>query len=525
MDFQELILSLRTQTIYPELILLLSLLLTVFLDLILEKSDSGLGNSYQWIPFIGLLASFIALLVQWNEALHPTNSDFFKEENIAFLGSIQGDIIGILFRAFIAISGFFSLLLCSEYIEKSGTAKIEFYSLFLTAILGGMFLAGANDLVTIFVALETLGLSSYLLTGYMKRDIRSNEASLKYLLIGAASSSILLYGVSWIYGISGGHLELHSILAASLALNVSNSLAYWVAFFFITVGLAFKLSAAPFHQWTPDVYQGSPTPMVAFLSVTSKAAGLALTTRFLTLVFPYLSSEWHFFFEILACLSMGIGNLVALTQTSFKRMLGYSSVGQAGFLLIGLITGEENGYGSMLLYLFIYLLMNLGAFAGAIIFGLRTGSDQIKDFSGLGKKDPILAIGLSVALLSLGGIPPLAGFFGKLYLFWVGWKAGYYFLITFALVTSVIAIYYYLRVVKIMFVKDENEVSPSLKDYPMSSISFLPKKPIEFGMGLCTFGSIFVGILLNPISESVQRSLEITPYLQNSLTYLETLSF
>jgi len=173
-------------------------------------------------------------------------------------------MIGILFRAFIAISGFFSLLLCSEYIEKSGTAKIEFYSLFVTGILGGMFLAGSNDLVSLFVALETLGLSSYLLTGYMKRDVRSNEASLKYLLIGAASSSILLYGVSWLYGISGGHLEFHSILASSLALNVTNSLSYWVAFFFITVGLGFKLSAAPFHQWTPDVYQGAPTLWLHF---------------------------------------------------------------------------------------------------------------------------------------------------------------------------------------------------------------------------------------------------------------------
>jgi NAD(P)H-quinone oxidoreductase subunit 2 len=525
MDFQELILSLRAETIFPEILLLISLLLTVFLDLIFEKSESGFSAIYQWIPFVGLLISFLALVFQWNDAIHPANEEFFKEESISFLGSLQGDIIGILFRAFIALSGFASLLLCSEYIEKSRTAKIEFYSLFITAILGGMFLAGANDLVTLFVALETLGLSSYLLTGYMKRDIRSNEASLKYLLIGAASSAILLYGVSWLYGISGGHLEFHSILANILALGLTNSIGYWVAFLFITVGLGFKLSAAPFHQWTPDVYQGAPTPMVAFLSVTSKAAGLALTTRFLTLVFPYLSSDWHFFFEILACLSMGIGNLVALTQTSLKRMLGYSSVGQAGFLLIGLITGEENGYGSMLIYLFIYLLMNLGAFAGAIIFGLRTGSDQIKDFSGLGKKDPILAIGLSVALLSLGGIPPLAGFFGKLYIFWVGWKAGHYFLITFALITSVISIYYYLRVVKIMFVKDENEVSSSLANYPSSPVSLIPKKPIEFGMGICTLGSLLVGVFLNPISEGVQRSLEITPYLQDSLSYLENLSF
>nr|ANA56949.1 subunit 2 of NADH-plastoquinone oxidoreductase [Pyramimonas parkeae] len=512
MDFRDLILSLRTEIIFPEILLLISLLITVFLDLLFEKGS--FRNIYQWLPFIGILTSFTALVFQWEAGLNES----FEDQQISFLGSLRGDELGILFRGFIALSGFFSLLLSSEYIEKSGTAKLEFYSLFVSAILGGMFLAGSNDLITLFVSLETLGLSSYLLTGYMKRDIRSNEAGLKYLLIGAASSAILLYGISWLYGISGGHLEFHSLLASCLAFDLTSSVSCWVAFFFITVGLAFKLSAAPFHQWTPDVYQGAPTPMVAFLSVTSKAAGLALTARFLTLIFPYLDTEWHFFFEILACLSMGIGNLVALTQTSFKRMLGYSSVGQAGYLMIGLITGEEEGYASLLIYLFVYLLMNLGAFAGAILFGLRTGTDQIKDFSGLYKKDPALTAGLSVALLSLGGIPPLAGFFGKIYIFWAGWKAGYFFLVTFALVTSVISIYYYLRVVKIMFVKD----SLSLINYP---ISFLPKKPIEFGMSFCTFGSLFVGIFLNPILEGVERSLEVTPYLQNSFDYVQTLSF
>ena len=504
MDFRDLITSLQIETIYPEVLLLVSLLLTVFLDLIFEKTP--FSRFYQWLPAGGLLLSFLMLTV---------NSLTTEEQNIAFLGSIQGDFLGLLFRAFIALSGLFALLLSVEYIEKSSTAKLEFFSLFVTAVLGAMFVAGSNDLITLFVSLETLGLSSYLLTGYMKRDARSNEASLKYLLIGAASSSLLLYGISWLYGLSGGHLEFHSLLASLLSMNLTDSFAYWVAFLFVTVGLAFKLSAAPVHQWTPDVYQGSPTPMVAFLSVTSKAAGLALTTRFLTLVFPYLNFQWHLVFQVLACLSMGIGNLVALTQTSFKRMLGYSSVGQAGFLLIGLITGEESGYTSMFTYLLIYLFMNLGAFAGAILFGLRTGTDQIKDFSGLVQKDPLLCVGLSVALLSLGGIPPLAGFFGKLYLFWVGWKAGYVFLVTFALITSVISIYYYLRVVKIMFVK---EVSPSLMNYPQSFLAGI--QPIEISMGVCTIGSLVLGVCLNPVANSIEHSLELTPYLQTSFAQL-----
>jgi len=232
MDFRDLILSLRAEIIFPEILLLISLLITVFLDLLFDKGS--FRNIYQWLPFIGILASFTALVFQWEEGLNGS----FQDQQISFLGSLRGDELGILFRGFIALSGFFSLLLSSEYIEKSGTAKLEFYSLFVSAILGGMFLAGANDLITLFVSLETLGLSSYLLTGYMKRDIRSNEAGLKYLLIGAASSAILLYGISWLYGISGGHLEFHSLLASCLAFNLTSSVSCWVAFFFHNCGFS-----------------------------------------------------------------------------------------------------------------------------------------------------------------------------------------------------------------------------------------------------------------------------------------------
>jgi NAD(P)H-quinone oxidoreductase subunit 2 len=285
-----------------------------------------------------------------------------------------------------------------------------------------------------------LSISSYLLTGYMKRDPRSNEAALKYLLIGASSSAIFLYGVSLLYGLSGGKTNLNEIAAQILSMGSGESLALAISLVFVIAGIAFKISAVPFHQWTPDVYEGSPTPVVAFLSVGSKAAGFALAIRMLVTAYALATPQWHFIFAALAILSMILGNVVALAQTSMKRMLAYSSIAQAGFVMIGLIAGTDDGYSSMIFYLLIYLFMNLGAFACVILFSLRTGTDQISEYSGLYQKDPLLTLALSIFLLSLGGIPPLAGFFGKIYLFWAGWEAGLYGLVLLGLVTSVISI-------------------------------------------------------------------------------------
>jgi NAD(P)H-quinone oxidoreductase subunit 2 len=195
---------------------------------------------------------------------------------------------------------------------------------------------------------------------------------------------------------------------------------------FAIAGIAFKIAAVPFHQWTPDVYEGAPTPVVAFLSVGSKTAGFALAIRLLVTAFPLLADEWHLVMTVLAILSLILGNVVALAQTSMKRLLAYSSIGQAGFVMIGLVINSDAGYASLLFYLFSYLFMNLGAFIGVILFSLRTGTDQISEYAGLYQKDPLLTLCLSICLLSLGGIPPLVGFFGKIYLFWAGWQAGAY---------------------------------------------------------------------------------------------------
>jgi NAD(P)H-quinone oxidoreductase subunit 2 len=349
----------------------------------------------------------------------------------------------------------------------------------------------------------------------MKRDPRSNEAALKYLLIGASSSAIFLYGLSLLYGLSGGETSLAAIAARLATVETGGqSLGLAVALVFVIAGIAFKISAVPFHQWTPDVYEGSPTPVVAFLSVGSKAAGFAIAIRLLVTVFGGISAEWKLIFTALAVLSMILGNVVALAQTSMKRMLAYSSIGQAGFVMIGLTAGTPEGYSSMVFYLLIYLFMNLGAFTCIILFTLRTGSDQISDYAGLYNKDPLLTLALSVCLLSLGGIPPLAGFFGKIYLFWAGWQAGLYGLVLLGLVTSVVSIYYYIRVVKMMVVKETQEMSEVVAHYPPLRWNLSGLRPLQVGLVLTLVATSLAGILSNPLFTLASDSVASTAILR-----------
>lgn len=460
MDFSSNIATqLNAGTILPEGIITVTLILVLVGDLIVGRSSA------RWLPYVaiaGLLAATVALVFGWNAA-----------DPISFLGSFNSDNISVVFRGIIALSTAVTLLMSVRYVEQTGTALAEFIAIMLTATLGAMFLCSANELVMIFISLEMLSISSYLMTGYMKRDPRSNEAALKYLLIGASSSAIFLYGLSLLYGLSGGETQLSAIAAKLTDVSGGQSLGLAISLVFVVAGIAFKISAVPFHQWTPDVYEGSPTPVVAFLSVGSKAAGFALAIRLLVTAFAVITDEWKVIFMALAILSMVLGNVVALAQTSMKRMLAYSSIGQAGFVMIGLTAGTDEGYSSMVFYLLIYLFMNLGAFTGIILFTLRTGSDQISDYAGLYQKDPLLTLCLSICLLSLGGIPPLAGFFGKIYLFWVGWQAGLYGLVLLGLLTSVVSIYYYIRVVKMMVVKEPQEMSDVIKNYPEMQWSYL----------------------------------------------------
>nr|QIS91401.1 NADH dehydrogenase subunit 2 [Gardenia conferta] len=509
--------------IFPECILIFGLILLLMIDSSSDQKD------IPWLYFISstsLVMSITALLLRWRE-----------EPMISFSGNFQTNNFNEIFQFLILLCSTLCIPLSVEYIECTEMAITEFLLFVLTATLGGMFLCGANDFITIFVAPECFSLCSYLLSGYTKKDVRSNEATMKYLLMGGASSSILVHGFSWLYGSSGGEIELQEIVNGLINTQMYNSPGISIALIFITVGIGFKLSPAPSHQWTPDVYEGvrfvreiptslsisemfgffktpwtcrremlSPTPVVAFLSVTSKVAASASATRIFDIPFYFSSNGWHLLLEILAILSMILGNLIAITQTSMKRMLAYSSIGQIGYVIIGIIVGDSNdGYASMITYMLFYISMNLGTFACIVLFGLRTGTDNIRDYAGLYTKDPFLALSLALCLLSLGGLPPLAGFFGKLYLFWCGWQAGLYFLVLIGLLTSVVSIYYYLKIIKLLMTGRNQEITPHVRNYRRSPLR--SNNSIELSMIVCVIASTIPGISMNPIIAIAQDSL------------------
>ncbi|XBH86245.1 hypothetical protein VPH35_073953 [Triticum aestivum] len=463
--------------IFPECILIFGLILLLLIDSTSDKKDRP------WFYFISatsLVISITALLFRWRE-----------EPIISFSGNFQTNNFNEIFPFLILLCSTLCIPLSVEYIECTEMAIIEFLLLVLTATLGGMFLCGANDLITIFVAPECFSLCSYLLSGYTKRDLRS---------------SILVHGFSWLYGSSGEEIELQEIVNGLINTQMYNSPGISIALISITVGLGFKLSPAPFHQWTPGVYEGVDYEFVAFLSVTSKVAASASATRILDIPFYFSSNEWHLLLEILAILSMILGNLLAITQTSMKLMLAYSSIGQIGYVIIGIIVGDSNdGYASMITYMLFYISMNLGTFACIVLFGLRTGTDNIRDYAGLYTKDPFLALSLALCLLSLGGLPPLAGFFGKLYLFWRGWQEGLYFLVSIGLLTSILSIYYYLKIIKLLMTGRNQEITPYVLNYRRSPLR--SNNSIELSMTVCVIASTIPGISMNPILAIAQDTL------------------
>ncbi|TYI97210.1 hypothetical protein E1A91_D01G127000v1 [Gossypium mustelinum] len=486
--------------IFPECILIFGLILLLMIDSTSDQKD------IPWLYFISstsLVMSITALLFRWRE-----------EPMISFSGNFQTNNFNEIFQFLILLCSTLCIPLSVEYIECTEMAIAEFLLFVLTATLGGMFLCGANDLITIFVAPECFSLCSYLLSGYTKKDVRSNEATTKYLLMGGASSSILVHGFSWLYGSSGGEIELQEIVNGLINTQMYNSPGISIALIFITVGIGFKLSPAPSHQWTPDVYEGVRTKVekieknqsftttnegflenlriiVAFLSVTSKVAASASATRIFDIPFYFSSNEWYLLLEILAILSMILGNLIAITQTSMKRMLAYSSIGQIGYVIIGIIVGDSNGgYASMITYMLFYISMNLGTFACIVLFGLRTETDNIRDYAGLYTKDPFLALSLALCLLSLGGLPPLAGL---------------YFLVLIGLITSVVSIYYYLKIIKLLMTGRNQEITPHVRNYRRSPLR--STNSIELSMIVCVIASTIPGISMNPIIAIAQDTL------------------
>ena len=375
------------------------------------------------------------------------------------------------------------ILSSTEYVSRFRRFQGEYYALIMLATLGMMLMASGTELITLFVSLELVNLALYALVSFLK-DARSSEASLKYILLSATASAVLLFGMALIFGFTGTTAlseiarEVQSALAASQTSSAPDALTspgLFLGIVMLIAGFGFKIAMVPFHMWTPDVYEGAPTPVTAFLSTASKAAGFAIILRVFISAFQSpasISVEWSMVFAILAAVTMTAGNVIAIQQTNIKRMLGYSSIAQVGYIMVGLAAagqspaGINDGQSAVLFFLASYSLTNLGAFIAITAITSSTGSDQINDFSGMGKRSPLLALALTLGMISLIGLPPAAGFMAKFYIFSTAVQQGLLWLVVIAVINSVISAYYYLRVVKVMWmnppVSSESISSPGL---------------------------------------------------------------
>lgn len=377
-------------------------------------------------------------------------------------GMVRHDILSQIFKVTVIIAGALSCLIAVDTTELG--RKGEYYLIIIVSTLGATLMSAAADLIMVFVALETLSIPLYILASFSRKDKRSSESGVKYFLFGSFASAIMLYGFSLLFGLTNGQTNLYAIAAfmGSEAFT-ANAPAVLFTMVLIVVGFAFKISAAPFHFWTPDVYEGAPTPVTAFVSVASKAASMALLMRFFTAVFPaglaVGTVELHGFWINLmawgAVFSMTIGNVVALWQRNFKRMLAYSSIAQAGYALIGvaaLQAGTAQSVASVAFYMFMYVFTNLLAFGVVARFSEIAGGDDIKDLAGLSRRNPMMALAITIGLLSLAGIPPAAGFFGKFFLFNAAVEANMTWLAVVGVLNAIVALFYYLVVVKVIYV-------------------------------------------------------------------------
>jgi NADH-quinone oxidoreductase subunit N len=371
-----------------------------------------------------------------------------------FGGMFISDGYSSFFKLIFLITVVLAVLISVKYISIERVNFGEYYSLILLSTLGMMIMASAADLIVLYLGLELMALSTYILAGFIRHDIKSNEAALKYFLLGAFSSAFLLFGISLIYGLTGT-TDIYAIASHISEKGLSGNPALSLSMTFFAVAFGFKIAAAPFHMWAPDTYEGAPTSITAFMSVGPKAAGFAVLGRVFMIAFASIKIEWAMVLIPLSILSMGIGNIVALAQTNIKRMLAYSSIAHAGYALLGVIVANNEGLASMMTYLMIYAFMNMGAFA--VVIMLRTEGfkgDNITDYEGLSKTHPFLAALMLIFMFSLTGIPPTAGFIGKLYVFMSAINAGYTWLVLVAVVFSVISAYFYLRIIMYMYMKE-----------------------------------------------------------------------
>jgi NADH-quinone oxidoreductase subunit N len=451
------------QLIVPELILTLSACVVLVLEVILPRRERK-WTAYAALAGIALAAVSLFLLWQTNRVNLPLD---------AFYGMVRIDGFGLVFKTIFLLAAALTVAISLRYLDVEGEQHGEYYALILFATVGMMFLACGYDLISLYISLELMALTFYVLVGFTKRDRRSNEAGMKYFLLGAFSSGVLLYGMSLLFGIAGstnlgdisrsvnsilGGVPLESTLNAGLPLRPLLLLAMIA----LAAGLFFKIAAVPFHMWAPDAYEGAPTSVTAFLSTGSKAASFALFARIFLEALGGMRADWAPLLGLVAAITIMVGNWAAVSQVNAKRLLAYSSISNAGYLLLGIIAANEYGYIGLVVYLFVYTLMNIGAF-GVIISLRRRGlvGDNVDDFAGLGQKAPGMALMMAIFMLSLGGLPATGGFMGKIYLFWglldrqrTDGKDWYLWLAVWAILNTVVSFFYYVRFIRVMYLGD-----------------------------------------------------------------------
>ncbi len=456
----------------PEILLLILAIVILAVDVILRPYHRRFLG---WIATGGLIVILVTILVY----SRPDPAQY-----LIFGGMLRHDWPAFSFKILFLFAAAVTCLLSLgvEGVDKRG----DYFALLIVTTLGMNLMAAAADLIMLYLAIEITSIPLYVLAGFLKRDDKSAESGLKYFLFGAITSAVMLYGFSLVYGLAGD-TNLYN-LATSLQ---TSQLSPWVLFavaVLVLVGFGFKVAVVPFHFWSPDVYEGAPTPITAFISTASKAAGFAVLVRVMLAVFPSITSYWPTLFAILATATMTLGNLLAIPQRNIKRLLAYSSIAQAGYALIGLVALSEFGAASLVFYLIAYVVTNLAAFAVVILFARTAGSEEIADYAGLSRRSPVLALVLLVALLSLAGMPPLVGFAAKFYVFAAAVRSGWIWLAFVGVLNSIIGLYYYLIILKVVYLYRSDK----------EGISISVPRPHAIALLVCVFAIVFIGTLSGP---------------------------
>tara|TARA_E500000178_G_scaffold241651_1_gene238117 strand:+ start:864 stop:2282 length:1419 start_codon:yes stop_codon:yes gene_type:complete len=427
------------ELIFPEIFLSLSIMFLLILGVFKKNSSKIIHN-------ISLLVLLITAVITFNETVSINRSTLFNQ-------SIVIDYLSSFMKIITLIAAFVVLLISSNYLRTFKIFKIEYPILILSSVLGMMIMISSNDLIVFYMGLELQSLALYVLATFNRDQLKSSEAGLKYFVLSALSSGLLLYGCSLIYGFTGS--TNFNVIATQFN---TNEYAFTFGIVFVLVGLSFKISAVPFHMWAPDVYEGSPTSVTLFFTMVPKIAALTVFIRFLYVPFLNLIDQWQMILVFLSIASMLFGAIAAIGQKNLKRLIAYSSISHIGYALAGLATGSNDGIQSSVIYMTIYIIMNLGFFSCLLMMKRNNiYYEQIDDLSGLSKNHPLLSISLLIILFSLAGIPPLAGFFAKFYIFKSVIEQSMYFLAIVGLLSTVVAAFYYLRIIKIMYFDEEKD--------------------------------------------------------------------